>query len=193
MTWQSFAITNMKTTILLALSLIIYSANAQTQKGYYVTTTNDTVSCTFITPGTITGKIDLPALTRKITVKENNEKKKLTPDDINAFTINDRDGKTYTFVVLPADKSKFFQVVTKGSLSLYNLYSRHPYDGAASKLPIMVKNDKMVYLNVINRKQRIADLISDCPEVYKEWTEGNKYAKDIEAVVADYNLYMKEK
>jgi hypothetical protein len=52
----------------------------------------------------------------------------------------------------------------------------------------MVKDDKIVYLNVINRRQRIGNLISDCPKLFKEWTETDKYSpEDKEAIVRAYN------
>ncbi|WP_205943059.1 hypothetical protein, partial [Pedobacter frigidisoli] len=55
-------------------------------------------------------------------------------------------------------------------------------------LPIMIKDDKVVYLNVINPKKRIAELIADCPTLLKEWVEGEKYTvRDREAIVNAYN------
>ncbi|WP_207420206.1 hypothetical protein [Desertivirga brevis] len=164
------------------------AAQSRMKDGSYVTTSGDTIICQIVTTPTITGKINFSALAKRLTVIENNEKKKFGPSDIKSFVVKDEQGVSHTFVSLTGDNSRFFNEVIKGKLSLYNLYSTHPYDGSTSILPIMVKDDKIVYLNVINPRQRIASLISDCPELFKAWTETDKYSpKDREAVVKAYN------
>ena len=174
----------------LALFFVTLQVTAQTRMkdGFYVTTNGDTIICQIATTPTIMGKINFSVLAKRLTVIENAEKKKFSPHDIKSFVVKDDQGVKHTFVTLPADNSRFFNEVIKGKLSLYNLYSNHPYDGSTSILPIMVKDDKIVYLNVINPRQRIGNLISDCPELFKEWTETDKYSpKDKEAIVRAYN------
>ena len=178
--------------ILLPLTLLLVTlqlaAQTRIKDGVYVTTSGDTIVCQIITTPTIRSNIDFSALAKRLTVLENNEKKKFSPSDIKSFIVKDDQGVMHTFVSLAGDPSRFFNVVVRGKLSLYNLYSNHPYDGSTSILPIMVKDDKIVYLNVINPMQRIGNLISDCPKLFKEWTETDKYStKDREAIVKAYN------
>ena len=176
--------------LLLTLFLVTFTVTAQTRikDGSYVTTSGDTIICKIVTTPTIMGKINFSFLAKRLTIIQNDEKKKFSPEDIKSFVVKDEQGVNHRFVSLPGDNSRFFNEVIKGNLSLYNLYSNHPYDGSMSILPIMVKDEKIVYLNVINPKQRIGNLISDCPELFKEWTETNKYSqKDKEAIVRAYN------
>lgn len=164
------------------------SAQSRIKDGYYVTMNGDTILCQIVTTQTIKGNINFADLSKRVTIIENNEKKRISPSDIKSFMIKDDQGNKHIFVSLVGDNSRFFNEVIKGKLSLYNLYANHPYDGSSAILPIMVKNDKIVYLNVINPKQRIGNLISDCPELFKEWTDTDKYAtKDKEAIVRAYN------
>lgn len=180
----------MKNALLLIFLVITLKVTAQTRikDGLYTTTSGDTVVCKILTTPTITGKIDFSSFSKKVTIVQANEKIKFSPNEIKSFTVRDDEGIGHTFVSLAGDNSRFFNEVIKGRLSLYFLYSAHPYDGSSSKIPIMVKDEKIVYLNVINSKQRIGNLIADCPELFKKWTETDKYSvKDREILVKAYN------
>lgn len=173
-------------TILLATLQL--TAQNRMKDGFYVTTNGDTIVCQIATTPTITGKINFSVLAKRLTVIENNEKKKFSPSEIKLFVVEDDQDVKHKFVSLTGDNTRFYNEVIRGKLSLYNLYSNHPYDGSTSILPIMVKDEKIIYLNVINPRQRIGNLISDCPELFKEWTETDKYStKDKEAIVKAYN------
>ena len=164
------------------------AAQKRMKDGFYVTTNGDTITCQIVTTPTLMGEINFSVLAKRLTVIENNEKKKFSPSDIQSFVVKDDQGTKHTFVSLRGDKSRFFNEVIKGKLSLYNLYSNDLYDGSTIIMPIMVKDDKIFYLNFINRRQIIGNLISDCPKLFKEWTETDKYSpKDKEAIVRAYN------
>ena len=73
-------------------------------------------------------------------------------------------------------------MIFKGKLSFYNLYV------PGNTLPVMIKGDKVVYLNVIGARKRIAELIADCPGLLKEWEAGERYTvRDREEIVRAYN------
>ena len=166
-------------------------ASSQDNDGFYMTLNGDTVICKIEASHTKNGQINFSTLTKKITVIENGEKKRFKPHDIKGFSIKDGRGEIYKFVSLTRDKTNFYNEVINGRLSLYYLYTNSPYDASIAKLPIMVKDDKIVYLNVVNPRQRIGNLISDCPELYKEWLNGTNYTtKDKEEIVRAYNECM---
>jgi len=180
----------MKNVLLLTFIFLTLNATSQTRikDGSYVTTSGDTIVCKIVTTPTIMGDINFSPLAKRVTIIQNDEKIKFKPHEIKSFIVVDDKGVTHKFVSLAGDETRFYNEVINGRLSLYNLYSNHPYDGSMSILPIMVKDEKIVFLNVINPRQRIGDLISDCPDLYKEWTEGDKYSpKNKEAIVRAYN------
>jgi hypothetical protein len=171
----------MKYTLLFLLFFSALSAFCQGSGSYYVTHAGDTVDCDIRSYANLRGKTELSAFSRSITVEGDGGSRKLKPADISAFVFVDVD-TAYKFVTLPGDKSRFFHEVVKGKLSLYKLYV------PGNTLPVMVKGDKVVYLNVIGARKRIAELIADCPGLLKEWEAGERYTvRDREEVVRAYN------
>ncbi|WP_316845530.1 hypothetical protein [Pedobacter psychrodurus] len=171
----------MKYTLLFLLSFLSISAFCQRNGSYYVTHGGDTVDCDIGSYTNLRGRTELSAFSRSITVEGDGGTKKLKPRDIRAFVFLDVD-TGYKFVTLAGDKSRFFHEVVKGKLSFYKLYV------PGNTLPVMVKGDKLVYLNVIGAKKHIAELIADCPELVKEWEAGEKYTvRDREEIVRAYN------
>lgn len=171
----------MKYTLLFLLSFLSLSAFCQRNGSYYVTHASDTVDCDIRSYSNLRGKTELSAFSRSITVEGDGGTKKLKPADIMAFVFVDVD-TAYKFVSLPSDGARFFHEVVKGKLSFYKLYV------PGNTLPVMVKEDKVVYLNVIGARKRIAGLIADCPGLLKEWEAGERYTvRDREAVVRTYN------
>ena len=153
----------------------------QSSNDYYVTNANDTMFCEIVQMSS-----------KRVVVVKNGEKKKFKPNDIKFFTI--KGDKDYKIVSLANDNNNFYREVINGKLSLYHVYTNHPYDRSAAVLPVMVKNGKIVYLNVVNPRKRIGHLIADCPDLYKEWIDGNKYSiNDKEAIVNAYNDCMSKK
>ncbi len=173
----------------LILLLTIWSLQSKSQTSdYYINNQGDTILSKFLKYESPKGKIIPSLFTKGIKVIENGEKVKLKPNDIKSFTITDKLGNTCKFVSLKDDKNNFYHEIIKGKISLYYFYSSHPYDGSISALPVMVKNENVSFLNVLNPKKRILDLISDCPETYKELMEKEKYSKkDNETIVEAYN------
>lgn len=171
----------MKYLLSLLLSLLNICVFSQGRGSYYVTNSDDTVTADIRIYTNIRGKTDLSMLSKSIIVEGVSETKKLKPADIKAFVITDFDS-VYKFVSLPGEKSRFFHEVVSGKLSFYKLYT------PGNTLPVMVKDGKLVYLNVINPKKRITELIADCPALLKEWDEGEKYTiRDREEIAQAYN------
>ncbi|MGN7986060.1 hypothetical protein ACTJKC_01905 [Pedobacter sp. 22226] len=157
----------MKYTLLFLLSFLSLSALCQKNGSYYLTHAGDTIDCDIRAYTNLRGRTELSAFSKSITVEGGGETKKLKPRDIRAFVFVDVD-TAYKFVTLPGDGSRFFHEVVKGKLSFYKLYV------PGNTLPVMVKGDKVVYLNVIGARKRIAGLIADCPGLLKEWEGGGK-------------------
>lgn len=171
----------MKYTLLFLLSFLALSAFSQRSGSYYVTHAGDTVDCDIRSYTNLRGKTELSAFSRSITVEGNGGSKKLKPRDIRAFVFVDVD-TAYKFVTIPGGGSRFFHEVVKGKLSFYKLYV------PGNTLPVMVKGDKVVYLNVIGAKKRLVELIADCPGLLKEWEAGEKYTvRNREEIVRAYN------
>lgn len=157
--------------LLLLLSTTIY---AQKYKQFYVTHENDTIECKIIGHSN-----------KRVNIIENGKRKSLTPKHIKSFSSLNME-KYRTFTILKNDQKNFYGEYILGPLSFYNVYTANRHSGI---LPVMVKNDKIVYLNVLNPRKRIAELISDCPTLYKEWTETERYktSSDKELIVLLYN------
>lgn len=177
----------MKNYLILLITIWSLQSFSQTSD-YYISNQGDTVLSKFVTYETPKGKIVPSLFAKGIKVLENGEKRKLKPNTIKSFTITDTQGNTYKFVSLKADNNNFYVEIIEGKISLYNTFGSHPYDGSTSTFQVMVKNDKISHLNVINPKNRIGELISDCPQLYNEWIAKEKYnKKDNEAIVTAYN------
>lgn len=167
--------------MLFLLSFLCLCAFGQRNGGYYVTHAGDTAYCDIRAYSNLRGKMELSDFSRSITVEGDGGSKKLKPRDIRAFVFVDVD-TTYKFVTLPGDESRFFHEVVKGNLSFYKLYV------PGNTLPVMVKGDKVIYLNVIGTKKRIAELIEDCQGLLSEWEVGERYTvRDREEIVRAYN------
>jgi hypothetical protein len=142
---------------------------------YYITNSNDTIQCEITFSNS-----------KKLKVMVNNEKKTFRPHEIKSFTYDE--DKNYKFVSLKNDSHNFYREIIFGKLSYYEVYGNNYYDGTPVSYPVMVKDDKIVWLNVINPRERVAKLISDCPELLKEWEEGSKYSlENKDAIVNAYN------
>jgi hypothetical protein len=180
-------------TIFIALNLfltvsITTNSFGQFHKGFLITKNNDTVTCEIFATSYFNNELNLSSLTKSIVTKNNGERQKYKPIDITGFSITcPVRGKLY-FASIPQDKNNFFQVLTSGRISLYNLHISH-LDGSGYPAPILHKNDKLVYLNVINRKKRVENLISDYPRLCEDW-KNNKYGfNEINEVVLEYNQF----
>lgn len=157
--------------LLVVLFFVKFNTFSQSKGDYYISKSNDTIYCKIIDLGST-----------RVYVTVNGIREKFKPSDIKSVVFGNSKNK---FVSLTNDKDRFFREIIVGKLSYYNT------TGLASDYPIMVKEDKIVWLNVLNPRNRISELISDCPELYKEWTEGNKYTlKDKETIVSAYNKCM---
>lgn len=141
-----------KKILFIAIFLCSISSNAQRHSQFYVRHNNDTVQCEIINFSN-----------KKVNVIAHGIPMSLTPKLIKSFSYYTPEGfKNVT--ILKNDKKNFYEENIIGRLSFYKVYTGNQYTGI---LPVMVKNDKIVYLNVLNPRDRIAELISDCPVLLK--------------------------
>lgn len=157
-------------------SLLFLGNLMSAQKKYdqfYVNNKNDTIKCEIINFSN-----------KRVNVIANGAKMSLSPKLIKSFSSYTSNGYR-TFTILKNDVNNFYEVNIVGKISFYKVYTSNGYNGI---LPVMVKNDKIVYLNVLNPRNRIAELISDCPSLLKDWNETENYkTSDKEKIVKAYN------
>jgi hypothetical protein len=157
-------------------SLLFLGNLISAQKKYdqfYVNHKNDTIQCEIINFSN-----------KKVNVIANGLTMSLTPKLIKYFSSYTSNGYR-NFTILKNDVNNFYEENIIGKISFYKVYTSNGYNGI---LPVMVKNDKIVYLNVLNPRKRIAELISDCPSLLKEWNETENYkTSDKEKIVNAYN------
>jgi len=185
----------MKTIILIGFVLLSFNLFSQTNNGYYVTNTNDTIKCQVETKRTpFSQKMNISELYLRVLVIENGVHKKFKAHEIKSFTVYDTNDKEYKFASVAGVKEYFVNVLVEGTLSLYNLYSTDTFDLSFSPIEVMIKEGEIYYLNIGNPQQKIGELIYDSPELKKEWIAGHKYKSNDKAeLVKDYNIYMKNK
>ena len=162
---------------ILVLPQIVF---AQKYQQFYVTHENDTIECQI-----------LDFSNKRVYLIENGKRKSYSTKVVKSFSsLNMEKYKTYT--TLKNDQKNFYEESIIGPLSLYKLYRPTMY-GVKSSF-ILVKDNKIVELIGLNARTKIANFISDCPSLYKEWTETKKYkvATDKEMVIILYNLCIKE-
>jgi len=184
----------MKKLLCLLLWLINFSLNAQVFSGYYVKNNFDTINCSILVRKH-RDFYDFSGVTRRVNLFGDEGRKTFRPHEIICFVINIPDEGTYKFVSLQGDRSDFYQVIINGKISLYKTYSRNPYDGSLAIIPVAIKDNKLVYLNVINRKQRVINLINDNPEVLEKWeakvfnfwTDSIFDTTELEVLIREYN------
>ncbi|MBW8360623.1 MAG: hypothetical protein K0M56_00390 [Kaistella sp.] len=156
---------------LLFLGSLMYAQKKYDQ--FYVNHKNDTIQCEIINFSN-----------KRVNVIANGIKMSLSPKQIKSFASHTSNGYR-NFTILKNDLNNFYEENITGKLSFYKVYTSNGYTGI---LPVMVKNDKIVYLNVLNPRKRIAELINDCPSLLKEWNETANYnTSDKEKIVNAYN------
>lgn len=156
---------------LLFLGNLIFAQKKYDQ--FYVNHKNDTVQCEIINFSN-----------KKVNVIAKGVTMSLSPKLIKSFSSYTSNGYR-NFTILKNDVNNFYEENIIGKISFYKVYTSNGYNGT---LPVMVKNDKIVYLNVLNPRKRIAELISDCPNLLKEWNETENYkTSDKEKIVNAYN------
>ncbi|MDQ1164424.1 hypothetical protein QE431_000742 [Flavobacterium sp. SORGH_AS 622] len=163
----------MRKILFIVIFFYLISSHAQKYPQFYVRHNNDTIQCEIINFSN-----------KKVNLIANGIKMSLTPKLIKSFSSYTPSGFR-NFTILKNDKKNFYEEIIIGKLSFYKVHTGNQYAGI---LPVMVKNDKIVYLNVLNPRERIAELISDCPTLLKEWNDTEKYkTSDREEIVNIYN------
>lgn len=181
----------MKKIILFSLMLFSINSYSQTKKGYYVTNNNDTINCMFVTTQMLfKDQLDISGLHGRITVIENDIKKKFRPHEIKSFTVYDNDNKQYKFGSFAEEEKYFVNILVDGCLTLGNLYAFHPYDHAYSPQPAFIKDGKIYRINIFNEKKTIEKLISDSPRLLEKWIKGEFKKSGYEQIAKEYNENM---
>ncbi|HRO43849.1 MAG TPA: hypothetical protein PL009_13515 [Flavipsychrobacter sp.] len=171
---------------LFPLLLIFFSEKvfSMTIKGFYITKSGDTVYTEFIIPE------DFPVVTNFIKIIKDGKRTRLRSTEIKSFTMVGTRSQ-YTFTTFEQDNRHFFQEIVKGKLSLYNVYQRNIINQTANKIPVMVKNDEILYLSGINKRKVVATLVEDCKEIFDKindikWFETIPYLE----IAKGYNACM---
>ena len=181
--------------LLFLLLLISSSLKAETFSGYYVTNTFDTIHCNISLIKKHIDFYDFSRVTKNVNLVDSEGIKKFKPQEIICFIIDIPDKGIYKFVSLKEDKKSFFHEIISGKISLYKIYSLHPYDGSLAIIPVAFKENKLVYLNVANRKQRVGNLLKDKSALLEKWktTTFNAWTgswfdtTEIEEYIREYN------
>ena len=114
-------------------SLLFLGNLMSAQKKYdqfYVNNKNDTIKCEIINFSN-----------KMVNVIANGAKMSLSPKLIKSFSSYTSNGYR-TFTILKNDLNNFYEVNIIGKISFYKVYTSNGYNGI---LPVMVKNDKIVY------------------------------------------------
>ncbi len=185
----------MKRTFLICFVLLSFNLVAQVAQlndGFYVTNNNDTINCKIQTHRGMVGKgINSFELIDGVSVIENGVSKRFKPHEIKSFTVYDIKDKKYKYASYIGE-DYFVIILEEGRISIGNVYSYNPLSLSFSTITTLIKNEKVYRLNIPKRKPIIGDLISDYPELQKEWLYGKSYKlRDIDKLIKDYNAYMK--
>jgi hypothetical protein len=183
----------MRTLLVFLLSLSPILFFAQYKSGFYVTNTNDTVKCSILTQLDFWGKgLDYRALHGRLTIEEDGVKKKFKAHEIKSFEFYDSYAtgskkELVKFVSMPLDRKLFVRVLNEGEMSLYHVYSYHPYDKSYSPIEYIIKDGVTHKIIPISYKKIIERLISDNPAIYEKWKNGGYKKASTSDIVMDYN------
>lgn len=185
----------MKRTFLICFVLLSFNLVAQVAQlndGFYVTNNNDTINCKIKTHRGMVGKgINFFELIDGVSVVENGVSKRFKPHEIKSFTVYDIKDKKYKYTSYIGE-DYFVIILEEGRISIGNVYSYNPMSLNFSTITTLIKDEKVYRLNIPKRKQIIGELISDYPELQKEWLYGKSYKlSNIDKLIKDYNAYMK--
>ena len=168
----------MKRTILICFVLLSFNLVAQVAQlndGFYVTNNNDTINCKIKTHRGMVGKgINVMELVCGISVIQNEVSKSFKAHEIKSFTVYDIKDRKYKFASYRGEDC-FVKILEEGHISIGNVYSYNPLSLSFSTITTLMKNEKVYRLSISNRKQIIGELISDYPELQKEWLSGKNY------------------
>lgn len=185
----------MKRTFLICFVLISFNLVAQVAQlndGFYVANNNDTINCKIKTHRGMIGKgIDFFELISGVSVIENGVSKRFKPHEIKSFTVYDIKNKIYKYASCIGEDC-FVIILEEGQISIGNVYSYNVVSFSFSTITTLIKNGKVYRLNVPKSKQIIGELISDYPDLQKQWQYGENYKlSNIDKLIKDYNAYMK--
>ncbi|WP_321319226.1 hypothetical protein [Labilibaculum sp.] len=170
---------------LIALMSQVAFAKSKTLKGSVISG-KDTIRCEIFVKTGFKKRLEQNYFTKKVSILKDDVKTKYKPHQIDAFIISSPTEGELKFVSLSGDKQNFYREIIKGRISYYNFCATIDY--TTSYLPVVVKNDKIIFLNVMNSKQRLAKLLIDYPELHSDWI--NKYSnKDRIEVIRKYNKH----
>jgi hypothetical protein len=152
-----------KIRFILITFLMFYVVNSfgQYYTGFIVNNSGDILECDIFLPKYLNGQINYSTLTKRVTTKTEAGMIKYKPTDIIIAEIQLANNDKLRFVSIPEDKKQFFQENAIGKLSYFTLH----ISSSGFAAPILRKNGKLTYLNVVNKKKRVENLIADYPEL----------------------------
>jgi hypothetical protein len=183
----------MRTLLVFLFTLTPILLFAQYKSGFYVTNTNDTVKCAILMSPDFWGKgLDYRSLHARLTVEIDGVKKKFKAHEIQSFEIYDgnaagSDKILVKYASMALDKKLFVRVLNEGEMSLYHVYSYHPYDKSYWPIEYIIKDGVTHKIIPISYKKIIDRLISDNPAIYEKWKSGSYKNASTSDIVADYN------
>ena len=171
---------------LIIILFVINGANSfgQYHKGLVINNNGDSINCEIFLPKYLNGQFNYSTLTKRITaLMKDGGIQVFKPEDIVKAEIQVEGSEKLRFVSIPEDKKQFFQERVNGKLSLFTLH----FTNSGFPAPILRKNSKLTYLNVVNKKKRVTELIADFPELYSEWQSEKYDFNNLDKVVELYN------
>ena len=177
-------------TLIVILLLIGINSYGQYRSGFIVNNTGDTIQCEILLPNYLNGQVNYSTLTKRIAIKTNDgSKRKYKPTEISSAEIKISESETLRFVSIPEDRKRFFQEHEVGRLSYFTLH----INNSGFPAPILRKDGKLTYLNVVNKMKKVENLISDYPELCDEWKTDKYNFTELREVVKLYNKHFELK
>ena len=113
----------------------------------------DTVLCEIFLPNYLNGHLNYSTLTKRITARTDEGIHKYKPVEIKIAEIEISENEKLRFASIPEDRKQFFQENATGKLSFFTLH----ISTSGFPAPILRKEGKLTFLNVINKKARVAN------------------------------------
>ncbi|HPI45876.1 MAG TPA: hypothetical protein PLH91_11635 [Tenuifilaceae bacterium] len=167
----------------------VVNSYGQYHTGFIVNNYGDTLKCDIFLPNYLNGQINYSTLTKRVTTKTKSGIIQYKPTDIIIAEIQLANNEKLRFASISEDKKHFFQENEIGKLSYFTLH----ISSSGFAAPILRKNGKLTYLNVVNKKKRVENLIADYPELCNDWISDKYDFTELRKVVKLYNEHFEER
>ncbi|WP_339923702.1 hypothetical protein [uncultured Cyclobacterium sp.] len=170
------------------LIFYVFNSFGQYHAGHIINNNGETLKCEIFLPNYLNGQLNYSALTKNITTKTETGIIRYKPTDIKIAEIQLENNDKVRFMSIPEDKKQFLQENEIGKLSYFTLHISN--SGFAA--PILRKDGKLTYLNVVNKKKRVENMIADFPKLREDWNNNKYDFTELQNVVKLYNQHFKE-